>query len=172
MATLIRGAIVAGAIALAVLLSTVIGLASPWPVLLTAAIAIVRPVRPGPIVALLVGAAAWWLAMALRAGVLPDTTTSAVFAAVLAVLISTAAAAATREWLPLWGGLAGSALFAGLYEPVFADAPTAFLADSPLAFASVVVAVGIGGLAAALVALVEGSRRDTTSVVATPEGAA
>ena len=172
MATLIRGAIVAGAVALAVVLSTVIGLSSPWPILLTAGVAVVRPARPGPIGALLVGAAAWWLAMALRAGVLPDTTTSAVLAAVLAVLVSTVVAAATGDRMPLWAGLAGSALFAGLYEPVFADSPTAFLAESPLAFGSVVVAVGIGALAAALIAVVEGLRGDSTATVPTTEGAA
>lgn len=171
MATLIRGVIVAGAVALAVLLSNLVGLEHPWPVLLTAAVAIRRPMRAGPVAALLVGAAAWWLAMALRAGVLPATTTATVVAAAVAVLLSTVVAAASRDRLPLWAALAGSALYAGLYEPVFADSPTTFLADSPLAFATLVVATGIGAVAAALSALLEGPRGDAAPA-GTTQGAA
>lgn len=172
MSSLLRGVIVAGAVALAVVLSTAIGLSSPWPVLLTAAVALVRPLRPGPIAALLVGALAWWVAVALRAGVLPDSTSSEVLAAVGAVAICTLAAAVSREWMPLWAGLAGAAVFAGLYEPVFADSPTHFLADSPLAFGSVVVAVGLGALAGALAGVVERSFGERTVVMPSTEGAA
>ena len=172
MSSLLRGAIVAGAVALAVVLSTAIGLSSPWPVLLTAAVALVRPLRPGPVVALLVGASAWWLAMALRAGVLADSTSSEVIAAVIAVAICTVAAAASREWMPLWAGLAGAAVFAGLYEPVFADSPTHFLTDSPLAFASVVVAVGLGTVAAAVAAVLERSTSERAIAMPSTEGVA
>lgn len=170
MSSLLRGAVIAGAVALAVVLSTAIGLSSPWPILLVAAVVLVRPLRPGPVVALVVGAAAWWVAMALRAGVLPDTTSSEVLAAVVAIAICTAAAVGTSERVPLWAGLAGSAVFAGLYEPVYADAPTHFLADSVVALASVVVAVGIGTVAAVIADLVE-DRAQRVTVLPTTERA-
>lgn len=165
MTSLLRGSVVAGAAALAVALATVLGLASPWPVLLVAAIAFARPLRPGVVGAVLVGAMSWWIAMAMRAAVLPDATSSEVLATVVAVLIVTVTAAATRERLPLLAGLGGIALLAGIYEPVFADAPTRFLTDSVLALGTVVVAVGLGSLAAVAADLLVGlgDRRGVTA---------
>lgn len=148
--SLLRGVVVAGAAGLVAALPSALGLTSPWPVLLVAAVAFARPLRPGPIAAVLLGSGSWWIAMALRAAVLPDATSSLVLAAVVAIAICTAVAAATREHVPLWASLAGIALFAALYEPAFADEPTKFLAQSTVALGSVVVAVGIGALAALL----------------------
>lgn len=146
--TLLRGAVVAGAAGLVAALPDTLGLTSPWPVLLVAAVAFARPMRPGPIAAVLVGAVAWWVAMALRAGVLADTTSSRVIAAVVAIAVCTAVAAVSRERLPLWASLVGIAVFGALYEPMFADEPTKFIAQSTLAMTTVVVAVGIGALTA------------------------
>lgn len=153
MITLLRGVVVAGVAALVVAVPAAIGLASPWPVLLVAGVAFARPARPGVAGAVLLGAVAWWAAMALRAGVLPDAAWAEVAAAVLAIAVCVTAAAASNDRLPLFAGLAGAATFAGLYEPVFADAPTQFLTSSPLAFGAVVVATGLGFLAAMLVEL-------------------
>ena len=162
MSTLLRGLVVAGVAALVVAMPSVIGLDSPWPVLLAAAVAFARPARPGIAGAFVTGAAAWWLAMALRAGVLPDAVWSEALAALLAIAICTVAAVVSSERMPLFAGLAGIAAFAGLYEGPFTDAPTAFLSESPLAFGAVVVATGLGFLAATLVEALGGlsSRRD------------
>ncbi len=156
MNTLLRGVAVAGVTALVVALPTVLGLASPWPVLLVAGVAFARPARPSTAAALLVGAAAWWLSMALRAGVLPDATWSEIVAAVVAVSIVVLTALVSSDRIPMFAGLAGIAAFAGLYEPVFAAAPTEFLSASPLAFGAVVVATGLGILTATLVEVVGG----------------
>lgn len=145
-----RGAVLAGAAGLVAALPSLLGLSSPWPALLVAAVALARPFRPGAVGAVLVGAAAWWLGLALRAGLLADTTSALVLAAVAAVAVCTVVAAATRERLPLWAALVGIAAFAGVYEPMFAEAPTRFLAESVPALASVVVAAGVGSLAAVL----------------------
>lgn len=161
MLTLLRGVAVAGALALVIAMPSVIGLSSPWPVLLAAAVAFARPIRPGIAGAFLVGAGAWWFAMALRAGVLPDALWSEVLAGVLAIGVIVLVAMLSSERLPLFAGLAGIAAFAGIYEPVFAESPTQFLSASPLAFGAVVVAAGLGFLAASLVDVVGGlSRRD------------
>lgn len=148
--SLVRGAVLAGAAGLVAALPSTLGLSSPWPVLLVAAVALARPFRPGAVGAVLVGAASWWLAIALRAGVLADTTSALVISAMVAVGLCTVVATATRERLPLWAALVGIAAFAGIYEPMFADAPTRFLTESALALASVVVAAGLGSLAAVL----------------------
>ena len=88
--------------------------------------------------------------MGLRAGLLRDTVSGEMIATVAAVAIVTIAAAASRERLPLWAALVGIGAFAGVYEPLFAAEPTLFATESPLAFASVVVATGIGALAGVL----------------------
>ncbi len=168
MSTLMRGLVVAGAVALVVVMSTLLGLPSPWPVLLVAAVSLARPVRPGILGAVLVGSVTWWVAMALRAGVLPDATSSAVLAAVIAVVVCTAVAAGTGERLPLWAGLAGMALFAGLYEPMFAANPTRFLSESFVALGSVVVAVGIGALIATVTEALGAERPEADRLIVLP----
>ena len=168
--TLARGAVVAGAAGLVAALPSTLGLTSPWPVLLVAAVALVRPLRAGTIVAVLVGAGAWWLGIALRAGLLPDATSSLVIAAIVAVAVCVAVAAATGDRLPLWASLAGIAAFGGIYEPTFATDPTHFLTDSVVALGTVVVAVGLGTLAAVaadLLATTPAPRR-TSAPTATP----
>ena len=157
MKNLLRGAVVAGAAALAIAVPSVIGLASPWPVLLVAAVAFARPMRPGTVAALLLGAMSWWVGMALRAGVLPDAVWSEVAAASIAIGVVVLAASVSGDRMPLFAGLAGIAAFAGIYEPAFAASPTEFLAASPLAFGAVVVATGLGFLAASVADLVGGS---------------
>ncbi len=167
-----RGAVVAGAAGLVAAVPTLLGLSSPWPVLLVAAVALARPLRPGAIGAVLVGAGAWWLGIALRAGLLPDATSSLVIAAIAAVAICVAVAAATGERLPLWASLVGIAAFGGIYEPTFAADPTHFLTDSVVALGAVVVAVGIGTLAAVLADLLAATpapRLASTPAVTTGE---
>lgn len=156
MTTLLRGVAVAGVVALAIALPSLTGLSSPWPLLLAAAVAFASPARVSAGLSMLLGAAAWWFAMALRAGVLPDALWAEVVVATLAIAIVVVAAAVSRERLPLFAGLAGLAAFAGVYEPLFAESPTAFLAASPLAFGAVVVAIGLGVLTASVVDAVGG----------------
>lgn len=164
MLTLLRGVVVAGVVALVIAVPSIIGLSSPWPLLLAAAVAFARPIRPGIVGAFLTGAAAWWFAMALRAGVLPDAVWSEVVAATLAIGVCVLAAMVSSERLPLFAGLAGIAAFAGLYEPAFAESPTHFLSESPLALGAVVVATGLGFLAASIVdAIGSLSRRDAVT---------
>lgn len=164
MLTLLRGVVVTGVAVLVVAVPSLFGLSSPWPILLAAAVAFARPARPGIAGAFLTGAAAWWLATALRAGVLPDAVWSEVVAATVAIGVCVLIAVVSRERLPLFAGLAGIAAFAGLYEPAFAEAPTQFLAESPLAFGAIVVAAGLGFLAASVTDALGGlTRRDAVT---------
>ncbi len=169
--SLLRGAVVAGAAGLVAALPDTLGLTSPWPVLLVVAVALARPMHPGPIAAVVVGAAAWWIGMGLRAGVLADTTSSLVIAAVVAVLLCTAVAAVSGERLPLWASLVGIAAFGGIYEPMFAAEPTRFMSQSLLALATVGVAVGIGALTGVVADLLgTSSSRAAAPMASAPAG--
>ena len=139
MNTLLRGVAVAGIVALAIAVPGLLGLTSPWPVLLVAAVAFARPARPGAAGALLLGAASWWLAMALRAGVLPDTAWAEMVAAAIAITIPVLAAMVSANRMPLF------AFWVTLGIPI------SFLGAVAL---SLVVATGLGFLAASIADLV------------------
>lgn len=144
----VAGAIVAFFAAVLALWGGALGVTTVWPVLLAAAVGLaLAPVGIGRILAFVVGTAVAWLAMAVRAGVLPDTAGSRAAVAVGGVLALTALAAATRDLVPLWAGLAGYAAFAAFYEPIYAASPTLFLSESPVALVGVLLAAGLGFLA-------------------------
>ncbi|HEX9765242.1 MAG TPA: hypothetical protein VGA36_00665 [Nitriliruptorales bacterium] len=154
--TLIRGALVAIAAALVIVAGTTLGVEAPWSLLLVTGVALAPRLTPGTIVSLLVGAAAWWGAMGLRAGVLPDTTSAEILATLAAVSIVTGLAAVSGDRVPLWAGLVGIGAFAGLYEPQFAANPTLFLTESTVALASIGVATSIAAIAGVAAAWLEG----------------
>jgi hypothetical protein len=147
--TVIGGAVVAVIAGLLAVVGDGIGITTVWPVLLAAAIGLVARSAVVPRVgAAALGAVVGFVAMALRAGLLPDVVTSRALVIVLAVALLTLVAALTKGLLPLWAGLAGYAAFAGLYEPVYADSPTTFLADAPVAVLTVLLSLGLGAIAA------------------------
>lgn len=128
--------------------SRLIALDTVWPILLAAGVALVpggaTMTRVG---ALLAGAAAGWLGFAVRVGVLPDVPVAQGLGLAVAVLVVTAVAVATADRVPLWAGLAGVAIFSGMYEAAFRADPAAFVADSTVAFTSVLLAAALGAAA-------------------------
>ena|SRR6478672_5178130 len=92
-----------------------------------------------------------WLGFAMRAAWLPDSSGGRAVAAFLVVALIAAVAALSGGRLPLWSGLVGAASIAGSYESVYTSAPSQFLSDSPVAATTVLLAVGLGYLAANLV---------------------
>jgi hypothetical protein len=104
------------------------------------------------VVAFLIGFAAAWLGYLLRAAVLPDATSGHAVAVAIVVVLCVAAAAVSRERLPLWGTLLGAAALAGSYELTYADAPSQVLDSSATTSTTVLLTCAIGFLAAALVA--------------------
>lgn len=169
--TAISGAIVALLAALVAVSGGAIGITTVWPVLLAVAVGLAaRPLTLGRVVAYVVGATASWIALAIRAGYLPDVAASQAVVVVGAVVLLTVIAALTADRVPLWAGLAGYAAFAGLYEPMFAATPTAFLTESPPALVTVLLAAGVGILVAELADLVTGSRRTTREPIELADG--
>lgn len=93
-----------------------------------------------------------WLGFALRAAWLPDSSGGRAVAAFLVVALIAVVAALSGGRLPLWSGLVGAASIVGSYESVYTSAPSQFLSDSPAAATTVLLAVGLGYLAANLAA--------------------
>jgi hypothetical protein len=165
----VAGAVLALLAAVLALWGGALGVTTVWPVLLAAAVGLaLAPAGIGRILAFVVGAGVAWLAMAVRAGFLPDTGGARAIIVVGGVLLLTIIAAATRDLVPLWGGLAGYAAFAALYEPMYAASPTLFLTESPGALATVLLAGGLGFLAVAVADLVAPAGRSTAPALDVP----
>ena len=91
-----------------------------------------------------------WLGFALRAAVLPDTSTGRAVAAFLVVGLIAVGCSATSGVVPLWSGLLGSAALVAAYEQTYTNAPSQFLSESPTAVTSILLAVALGYLALSL----------------------
>ena len=152
--TVLSGAVIALLAAVLAVAGSALGITTLWPVLLAAAVGIVGGrVTVGRMAAFVIGAAASFVAMAVTAGVLPAVPAAEAVVVVVGVLVLTAIASVTGDRVPLWAGLAGYAVFAAYYEPAFADRPTAFLAEAPVALVTVLLATALGAAAATLVDL-------------------
>ena len=149
---LIRGAVLALVAAILALAGGALGIDTLWPVLLAAAVGVAAAssLSVGRGAAFVGGIVVGWIAMAIRAGLLPDTAAAQAIVVVLGIAVITAIAAATADLAPMWAGLAGYAMFAAFYEPVFAASPTTFVADSAVALVTVLLASAFGFGAALL----------------------
>lgn len=141
-----------------------LGIDTLWPVLLAAAVglAAASSLSLGRGAAFVGGALIGWVAMAIRAGLLPDTVAAQAIVVVIGIALVTAIAAATADLAPMWAGLVGYAAFAGFYEPIFAESPTTFVADSTVAIITVLLA-GALGFAGALLGDLAASLGSSTS---------
>lgn len=152
--SLLTGLTLAGAAALAVLLSPVLDLQIESVALIGAATGAVIALVPHttPLARLggaLLGVVAALVGFALRAAVLPDSPSGrAVFVAVV-VLLSTAVVALAAGRIALWAPLLGAAAFAGAYEPVYAAAPPELASTSVNTLTALLVALAVGHLATA-----------------------
>ena len=149
--TIIGGAVVAVLAGVLAATGDSIGVTNIWPFLLAVGIALAAgthvATRTG---AAAIGALIGIATMGVGAGLLPQTTTSQVITTVLAVLLVTLVAVISAGHLPLWAGLAGYGVFVGLYAPTFAESPTTFLSDAPVALLISWVALGVGAVIAIL----------------------
>ena len=153
--TLIAGVSLAVLAALSVLLGEALGLELTHVVLLgLAAGAVVALVDDRSLgerfVAALAGVAISWAAYGLRAGFLPDSDLGRAIDFGLVFLVATGIAVASSGRLPLWALLTGVAAFAGAYEFTFDANPPLFTSESVSALTSVLLAMMLGLVAAAL----------------------
>lgn len=129
-----------------------LALESLWPLFIAAAVAFVPGTAlAGRLGAFAAGVAAGWFAFFLRGGVLPDVPLGRALFLAVPVLLVAIVAGGTRDRLPLWAGLAGFGMFGAAYHPVFAASPSDFLSESIATLTTVLLAAGIGGVAAMLV---------------------
>ncbi len=164
--TAVIGAVVLVLAALVAAGGGTIGITTVWPVLLGVAVGLAAaPATIGRIVAYAVGALASWLAMALGAGLLPQSGLADAIALLVGLAIIVVIATVTSDQVPLWAGLVGYAAFAGLYEPVFAANPTLFLSESPVALVTVLLAGALGIAVASFASLVAPATPGATAPV-------
>jgi hypothetical protein len=99
----------------------------------------------------LIGFVVGWGAYALRAAVLPDTSTGRAISAVLVVTVLTVVAAAWRSRSVFVAELLGLAALAGAYETTFNTLPSAFRSTSVIAATTVLFAAAFGYLLSQLI---------------------
>ncbi|HZW45319.1 MAG TPA: hypothetical protein VFF32_13190 [Dermatophilaceae bacterium] len=85
-----------------------------------------------------------WMAFAIRAAVLPDSTIGRAVAAFLVILICGGVAAISSGRMPLWSSLVGAAAMVGAYETSYGASPSTFLTTSPQAASTVLLAAAFG----------------------------
>lgn len=153
--SLIAGLVLAVFAALIVALGELLGLSLDHVALLGAALGgvlglVPHNVQGGRVGGFILGFVVAWVGFALRAAVLPDSSTGRAVAAFGVVAVIAVVCALTAGRLPLWSGLLGAAAIAGAYEETFTNAPSQLLKDSPTAATTILLAVALGYLAAAL----------------------
>jgi len=162
---LLSGVVLAVAAVLVVVVSAGLGLDLESTALLGAALgAVVALVPDRSPSARLAGFAAGfvisWIGYVLRAGFLPDTTGGRAAATGVVVLLCVAVAAVSRNRLPLWTTLLGTAALTGAYEFTYAAAPPELPSTSVSTATTLLLNVAVGFLAASLVTpLGEGTTR-------------
>jgi hypothetical protein len=155
--TLYAGAVLAVAAMLAVLVGSALDLDLESVALLGAAMGAVVALVPdrtplsrlgGFAAGFLIG----WAGYIIRAQFMPDTSAGRAVAVGIVVVLCVAVAAVSVDRLTLWSVLLGAGAFAGAYEFTYAAEPPQILSTSLSTATTMAFNVGLGFLAAALVA--------------------
>jgi hypothetical protein len=155
--TVYVGVVLAVAAMFAVLLGSALDLDLESVALLGAAMGAVIALVPDrtPLVRLggfAIGFVIAWVGYIVRAQFLPDTSLGRAIAVAVVVLLCVGLTAATLERVTLWSVLLGAGAFAGAYEFTYAAEPPQILSTSLSTATTMAFNVGVGFLAAALVA--------------------
>lgn len=101
-----------------------------------------------------------WAGFALRAGLLPDTSTGRAISVLVVLVVLMGISLATLTRVPLWSLLVGAAAMSAAYETTFMTLPSAFPYESPTAATQMALAAGMGFLAASLLGPAVAHERD------------
>lgn len=158
--TILAGGILAVAAVLVVIVSSALDLELESVALLGGALGAVVALVPDrtPLVRLggfAAGFLAAWIGYVVRAALLPDTAGGRAVAVGLVVLLCVGITAVSRDKLPLWTTLLGTAALTGAYEFTYAAAPPELASTSVSTATTLLLNVAVGFLAAALVAPAE-----------------
>lgn len=99
-----------------------------------------------------VGYAVTWVGYAIRAALLPDTSSGRAVTAFIVLLLVAAIAFAVRDRLPMWGMLLGVAGLTGAYEYTYDAAPPEFLTTSVTISTTLLLALAVGFVVASFAA--------------------
>lgn len=165
--TLYAGAVLALAAMVAVMIGSALDLELESVALLGAAMGAVIALVPdgtplGRLGGFVAGFLVAWAGYIIRAQFLPDTSTGRAIAVGVAVALCVGVAALSMGRLTLWSVLLGAGAFAGAYEFTYDAAPPQILSTSFSTATTMAFNVGVGFLAAALVAPVTGSGATVT----------
>jgi hypothetical protein len=149
--SLIVGALLALAAAVILWLGELLGLDLQHVALLGAALGgVVGLVQTesavGRVGGFLVGFVFAWIGFAVRAAILPDSTSGRAVAAFVVMLACAVACALSFGRMPLWSALVGAAAIVGAYEETYTNSPSEFLAQSPTAATTVLLTAAMGFL--------------------------
>lgn len=158
---LVAGACLAAAAGLIVMLSSALDLDLESAALLGGALGAVIALVPDRsagvrLAGFGVGFVVAWVGYAVRAAAMPDTAGGRAVVVVLVVLALVAVTAATRDRLPLWVLLLGTAAFTGGYEFTYNEAPPELLSTSLTTATTLLFNIAAGFLAASVFAPVSG----------------
>jgi hypothetical protein len=107
------------------------------------------------IVGFVIGFLLAWVAFGLQAALLPQTVGSQIVAAVIVLAIVTAIAALSRDKVPFWSLLLGTATMVGAYQTAFELTPQNFLTESVSSAGGALFGVALGLIVAGFMNLLE-----------------
>jgi len=96
-----------------------------------------------------------WVAFGIQAAILPQTVGSQILASSIVLIIVTAIAALSRDKVPFWSLILGTATMVGAYMTDFENAPQNFLSDSFNAAGGTLIGVAMGLVVAGFMNLLE-----------------
>lgn len=128
----------------------------------------------------LIGFIVSWVAFGLQAALLPQVVLSQIIGATVVIVIVTLVAGLSRNKMPFWALLLGSATMVGAYQTQFENAPQNFLTQSVTSAGGTLIGVALGLIVAFIMELVgadadtpaEGAAAPAPTAPATPPAAA
>jgi len=150
------GVVLALAAGLIVLVSSALDLELESTALLGAALGAVVALVPDRSAAMRLGGFATgfvfaWVGYVIRAALLPDTAGGRAVVVTLTVLLCVLVTVASRDKLPLWSLLLGTAAFTGAYEFTYTQSPPELMTTSVSTATTLLFNVAVGFLAATLI---------------------
>ena len=120
------------------------------------------------IVSFLIGFLVSWVLFGVQAALLPQVVLSQVIGAVVVIAIVTMVAGFSRNKMPFWALLLGSATMVGAYQTQFENAPQNFLTQSVTSAGGTLIGVALGLIVAFIMELIGADADAPAAAAATP----
>ncbi len=120
------------------------------------------------ILSFLIGFVVSWLFFGIQAALLPQVVLSQIIGTVATIAIITLVAGLSRNKMPFWALLLGSATMVGAYQTQFANAPQNFLSESVSSADGALVGVALGLIVAFIMELVGAHHEAPAAAPASP----